>query len=102
MTAITDLLARAGRTVLRLLLLAASLVFALSFLLAALFVVLGLSLWSLLTGRKPAPVVLFNRLRERAQHHTPSGWPGSATRPLGDVVDVEATEVQEPPGEHRR
>lgn len=102
MNSITDFFARLLRGVFKLLLVAAALVFVFSFLLAALFVVLVVSLWSLVTGRKPAPVVMFSRMREQSQRYTQGVWPGRATRPAGDVVDVDATEVPEAPAERLR
>lgn len=82
--------------VIKLVLLIAASVFVVSFLLAALVVVLGMSLWSLITGRKPAPVVMFGRMREQSQRYTQGMWPGQGRQePLGDVVDVQATEVVE-------
>jgi hypothetical protein len=93
MTTFSDLLARLLRGAFRLLLVLAAGVFVLSFLLAALLVVLGMTLWSLLTGRKPAPVVVFQRMREQSRRYTQGVWPD---RPAsGDVVDVQATEVDE-------
>lgn len=78
----------------KLVLVIAAAVFVVSFLFAALVVVLGVSLWSLITGRKPAPVVMFGRMREQSQRYTQGMWPGQGRQePLGDVVDVQATEV---------
>ena len=94
MNGITDFLARVLRGVLKLALALAATVFVLSFLLAALVLVLVASLLSLLTGRKPAPVVMFNRMRARSQRFTRGAWSG---RPAGDVVDVQATEVPDGP-----
>lgn len=93
----TDFLARLLRGVLKLVLLGAATLFVLSFLLAALLVVLVVSLWSLLTGRKPAPVVLFSRMRAQSQRYTQGVWPGGTSRTSADVVDVEVTEVSDPP-----
>ena len=77
-----------------LLLVIAASVFVVSFLLAALVAVVLVSLWSLVTGRKPAPVVMFSRMREQSQRYTQSVWPGAARgEPPADVVDVQATEV---------
>jgi hypothetical protein len=57
-------------------------------------VVVLVSLWSLITGRKPAPVVMFTRMREQSQRYTQGVWPGTARgEPPGEVVDVQATEV---------
>lgn len=102
MNGITDFFARLLRGVFKLLLVVAALVFVLSFLLAAVFIVLVVSLWSLITGRKPAPVVMFSRMREQSQRYTQGVWPGRTTRPAGDVVDVDATEVPEAPAERLR
>lgn len=72
-------------------------IFAISLLLAALIVVALSLLKSLVTGRKPAPAVVFGRF----QRFSPQGmWPGGAARdegaarPAGDVVDVEVREVR--------
>jgi hypothetical protein len=89
MTGFTDFFARLLRGILRLVLVLAAVVFVVSFLLAALFIVLLVSLWSLVTGRKPAPVVMFSRMREQSQRYTQGVWPGRSARPTGDVVDVE-------------
>ncbi len=105
MNAFADLLGRLGRTVLRLALALAAAVFLLSLLLASLLVVLGVSLWSLITGRKPAPAVLFARMRERSQHYTRGAWRGHApaARPAAraDVVDIEAREIEDAGGPRR-
>lgn len=78
----------------KLVLVIAAAVFVVSFLFAALVVVLGVSLWSLITGRKPAPVVMFGRMREQSQRYTQGMWPGQGRQePQGDVVDVQAIEV---------
>ena len=72
-------------------------VFALSLLAAALIVVVLSLLKSLVTGRKPAPAMVFGRF----QRYSPQGmWPGAASRdagapPASDVVDVEAREVRD-------
>ncbi len=104
MNAVSDLLSRLLRGVLRLVLVLAAMVFVLSFLLAALVAVLLMSVWSLITGRKPAPVVMFSRMREQSfsrmreqsRQYTQGMWPGRT--PPGDVVDVDATEVGDRPG----
>ena len=81
---------------LKLVLVIAASVFVISFLIAALVAVAAVSLWTLITGRKPAPVVMFGRMREQSQRYTQGMWPGQGQQePLGDVVDVEATEVIE-------
>lgn len=96
MNPVSDLLSRIFRGALKLVLVLAAMVFVLSFLLAALVAVLGMSLWSLVTVRKPAPVVMFSRMREQSRQYTRGMWPGQT--PPGDVVDVQATEVDERPG----
>jgi hypothetical protein len=96
MNPVSDLLSRIFRGALKLVLVLAAMVFVLSFLLAALVAVLVMSVWSLITGRKPAPVVLFSRMREQSRQYTQGMWPGRT--PPGDVVDVDATEVGERPG----
>ena len=70
-------------------------VFALSLLAAALvFVALSL-LKSLLTGRKPAPAMVFGRFQ---QFSPQAMWPGRGgpinPKPAGDVLDVEVREVR--------
>lgn len=98
MNEILDFFGRLVRGVLKLALGLAALVFVLSLLLATLVVVLGMSLWALITGRRPAPAVVFTRFRQTSQRYTQGMWPtgGGARRPTGDVVDVQATEVPEP------
>ncbi|QBM26554.1 hypothetical protein [Hydrogenophaga pseudoflava] len=96
MNPVSDLLSRIFRGALKLVLVLAAVVFVLSFLLAALVAVLVMSAWSLITGRKPAPVVMFSRMREQSRQYAQGMWPGRA--PVGDVVDVDATEVGERPG----
>ena len=73
-------------------------VFALSLLAAALIVVVLSVLKSLITGRKPAPAVVFGRF----QRYSPQGmWPGgpaqsnATNQRAGDVVDVEVREVRD-------
>lgn len=93
MNELTDFLGRVLRGLIKLTLVLAAGVFVVSFLLAAIVVVVLVSLWSLITGRKPAPVVMFSRMREQSQRYTQGVWPGRA--PAGEVVDVDATEVSE-------
>ena len=98
MNGLFDFFARFVRGILKLALGVAALVFVLSLLLATLVVVLGMSLWALITGRKPAPFVVFNRFRQTSQRYTQGVWPGRAAgKPLGDVVDVQAHEVTDGP-----
>lgn len=98
MNGLFDFFARLVRGILKLVLGVAALVFVLSLLLATLVVVLGVSLWALVTGRKPAPFVVFNRFRQTSQRYTQGVWPGRGpVRPMGDVVDVQAHEVPDAP-----
>ena len=101
MNGLFDFFGRVLRGVIRLALAMAALVFVLSLLAASLVVVLGVSLWALVTGRKPAPAVVFSRFRQTSQRYTQGMWPGGVRRPVGDVVDVEATEVPEAPAPAR-
>lgn len=67
-------------------------VFAVSLLVAALIVVALSLLKSLVTGRKPAPAMVFGRF----QRYSPQGmWPGGAGKTSADVVDVEVREVRD-------
>lgn len=98
MNGLFDFFARLVRGLLKLALGVAALVFVLSLLLATLVVVLGVSLWALITGRKPAPFVVFNRFRQTSQRYTQGVWPGRGPlQPMGDVVDVQAHEVPDAP-----
>ena len=92
----SDALGRVLRAAIKLLLVLAASVFVLSFLVAALFAVVVMSIWSPITGRKPAPVVLFGRMREQSRRYAQGVWPGPGA-PRGEVVDVDATVVDEPP-----
>lgn len=91
MNPVSVFFSRLFRGLLRVALVLAAMVFVLSFLLAALVAVLAMSVWSLVTGRKPAPVVMFSRMREQSRRYTQGVWPGQT--PPGEVVDVDATEV---------
>ena len=102
MNPILDVLSRLLSGAFKLLLVLAASVFVVSFLLAALFMVLLVSLWSLITGRKPAPVVMFSRMREQSRRYTEGVWPGQSRQPSGDVVDVDVTEVHEAPADRLR
>jgi len=102
MNPMTDFVSRVLTVALKLALGLAGLVFLISLLLASLVVVLGLSLWALLTGRKPAPVMVFERFRQTSQRYAQGAWvrrPGSgaAGAAPGDVVDVQAHEVPDTP-----
>lgn len=94
MNTFNDFLGRLLAGAIKLLLVLAASVFVVGFLLVALIAVVLLSLWSLVTGRKPAPVVLFTRMREQSKRYTQGVWPGAAPgEPPADVVDIQATEV---------
>lgn len=105
MNGFTDLLSRALRGVLSLVLGLGLALLALSLLLAALVVVLGMTLWALVTGRKPAPVMVFQRFRQASQRYAGGAWAGRPVHPgrpaaTGrdlDVVDVQAHEVPDTP-----
>jgi len=94
MNSFTNFLGRLLAGAIKLLLVLAAGVFVVGFLLVALIAVVLVSLWSLVTGRKPAPVVLFTRMREQSKRYTQGVWPGAAgAKPPADVVDIQATEV---------
>ena len=109
MDAFSDFLGRVVGGVIKLALGLAALVFMLSLLLASLVLVVGVSLWALVTGRKPAPVMAFERFRQTSQRYAQGAWvrrPGGAqSAPAGgDVVDVQAhvvpDDVAHRPGPH--
>lgn len=102
MNAISDFLTRLLSVALKLLLVLAAAVFVVSLLLAAMLVVLAVSVWALLTGRKPTPAVIFGRFRDTSDRVTRGVWPNrhrpeGPGRPGGDVVDVQAHEVPDKP-----
>lgn len=93
MNTFTDLVSRLLRFTLRMVFALAAAVFLVSLMLASLVVVLAVSLWALLTGRKPAPVILYQQFRQARERYARGVFragPGGA-----DVVDVQATEVNE-------
>ncbi|MDO9480064.1 MAG: hypothetical protein U1E02_45045 [Hydrogenophaga sp.] len=104
MNGFTDFLGRVVSGIIKLVFGLAVAIFVLSLLLAVLVVVLVSSLWALLSGRKPAPVVMFQHFRQASQRYTGGVWSGrtGAGRTAGrgakpgDVVDVQAHEVPEP------
>jgi hypothetical protein len=81
-------------------------VLVLSMLIAGLVGVLAVGVWSLITGRKPAPWLLFQHLRQSSQRFTQGGWtarwPSGPSRPAhADIVDVQARDITEPtPSQH--
>jgi len=84
---------------LRLVLIAAAAVFALSLLLVALLSLAFVLLKALLTGRKPAFVTTFQHFNQARQQFKRNGWATRSgtgfARPVSDdVVDVQAHEVQ--------
>ena len=94
----TNFINRVFRFILKLVLAAFGLVFAVSLLAAALVVVVLSLLKALMTGKKPVILTTFNRF----QQYSPKGiWPGAARRQTqngsakaGDVVDVEVREIR--------
>jgi hypothetical protein len=106
MNSFSDFLSRLLSGLLKLTLGLAAFVFLLGLLAASLVLVLGVSLWALLTGRKPAPVMAFQRFRQTSQRYAQGAWvrrPGPAHGAShGDVVDVQAHVVpDEPPARPR-
>lgn len=100
MNAFADLLGRLAGVVLRLALGLAAAVFLISLLLASVLLVAGMSLWALITGRRPAPLVVFGRMRERSRQYSQGMW-RAGPAPQGpmtgtEVVDIEAREIDEP------
>jgi hypothetical protein len=101
MSFLADLPRRLIGLAFRLLLLAAAAIFTLSLLFAAVVVLIFSVLRALLTGRKPAPAMVWGRFRDfRAQ----SAWPGQGPgrhaqggQAPAEVVDVQAREVPEAP-----
>ena len=104
MALISDFLGSLTALLLRLAFALAAVVFAVSLLLAGLVVVAFMLLRALLTGQKPAPVVLWQRFRKASQASAarwtrrpaspgnPPSQPG--VRPLpADVVDVPSRDI---------
>ena len=87
-----NFLSQLVRFAIKLALAAFGLVFALSLLLAALVVVAISLLKSLITGKKPAPLMVFSRFQKFA----PNGmWPSAAkAQNTADVIDVQVREVK--------
>jgi uncharacterized membrane protein len=82
------------RSIIKLVLAAFALVFVVCLLLLALIVVLLSVLKAAITGKKPAPSVVFGNFQKFA----PGGmWPGyTRTETKADVVDVEVREIKDP------
>jgi hypothetical protein len=97
---IFGLVARIVRGVLRLLLLALAIAFALGLLGVALLSVVFVLLKALLTWRRPAFVTAIVRFRQASQQFKRGGWNGPLSGsngfpPSGEVVDVQVHEVRE-------
>lgn len=97
-----NFISRLLRFIIKLVLAAFGLVFALSLLAVALVVVVLSLLKSLITGQKPAPAMVFGKF----QKLSPGGmWPAATRRDdsakAGDVVDVEVREVKTPESDKR-
>jgi len=99
MNGLSDFIQGVVRGAVKLLLVLAAAFFLGSVLLAAVVVMLGVSIWSLVTGRKPEPVKIFTQFRQSSARFTPAGgWPGQRSqgtqgRRDPEVVDVQAHEV---------
>ena len=98
MQLVLNLFSALVRTAVKLVLLAAALVFILSLLCVALVSVVVVLLKALLTGRKPAFVTTFIRFRQASQQFRRGDWPARAGSGFGqpgtgEVVDVQASEV---------
>lgn len=102
MNGLTDFIQGVVRGAIKLLLVLAAAIFVVSLLLAAIVVMLAVSIWTLLTGRKPEPVRIFSQFRQSSARFAPGGWPGrpgggKPGQPAPDVVDVQAHEVPDKP-----
>jgi hypothetical protein len=101
MNGITEFFNGILRTLLRLVLIAAAAIFIFSLLLATLVVLAGVTIWSLLTGRKPDAARVFGQFRQTSARYTRGAWPGNNRTPPGpasrgaDIVDIPAHEVRD-------
>lgn len=85
------------RGVVKVALLALTVLFALGVLCIGLTLALVAVIRYLLTGRKPAVFATFTRFNQTAQQFRPGNWPGAGARNVhdnADVVDVQAHEVR--------
>jgi hypothetical protein len=82
-------LQRLGASVLRLVLVLGAMLLMLGMLVLGILVATGVVLWALLRGRRPGPVNLRWGPMPRP--------PGFRRTPPGEVVDVQAREVDDPP-----
>ncbi|MDZ7919292.1 hypothetical protein [Rhodoferax sp.] len=103
MNLVSQVVSAVLRTVLKLALLAAALVFITSLLIVGLLSLVLVLLKALLTGRKPVFVTTFQRFNQARQQFKQGGWragpagaggfaPGAG---VADVVDVQAHEVRD-------
>jgi hypothetical protein len=106
MSLIADMASRIVSLALRLALGLFALVFALSLMVAGLIAVFFMLLRSLLTGRKSAPVMVWQRYRDasransgrwtnRTNRTTPPGTPGTAGTPTARGARPASTDVQD-------
>ena len=103
MDVLSHLVSTITRLALKLLLIVAAAVFALSLLCVALLSLAFVLLKALLTGRKPAFVTTFQHFNQARQQFKRGGWgtgpaTGGGFSPAGevvDVVDVQAHEVRD-------
>ena len=94
-----NFISRLFRFIIKLVLAAFGLVFAVSLLAAALVAVVFGLIKSLMTGKKPALFVAFSQFK-RFKQDASGGWPfadkfATQAAPQGDVVDVEMREIKE-------
>jgi hypothetical protein len=102
MDTLMNLVSAIARTALKLVLIAAAAVFALSLICVALISVVWVLFKALLTGRKPAFVTTFQRFNQARQQFKRGGFGAGPSAPGGygprpdvvDVVDVQAHEVR--------
>ena len=89
------------RFIIKFVLAALGLVFAVSLLFAALVVMVLSLLKSLITWKKPAPFVAFSQFRQFKRDTRGGGPFASKPMPHSDVVDVEVREVKDPANDKR-
>jgi len=90
----TEWFSRLGGRLLRLVLIVAGLVFALSVLVAGLILAVLLGIVSLLRGRRPSVSwQTMRQARTRAASHMGHQRGGRRAPPAGDVIDIEAREL---------
>ena len=89
------------RFIIKLVLAAFGLIFALSFLFVALVVMVLSLLKSLITWTKPTPFVIFSQYKQYKKNSRGGCPRASNPMPQSDVVDVEVREVKDPANEQR-